>query len=61
MSIRKKRYNAEIVKKAKPGDFGGDRFVECEIYFVFNKSKPHKIALCAKSFWLGRFDPWKDN
>jgi hypothetical protein len=60
MSIRENAYNTEIAKKAKPGDFGGDRFVECEIYFVFNKSKPSKIALCAKSLRLGRYDPWKD-
>jgi hypothetical protein len=46
MSIRENAYNAEIAKKAKPGDFGGDRFVECEIHLVFNKSKPPKIVFC---------------
>jgi hypothetical protein len=46
MSIRENAYNAEIVQKAKPDDFGGDRFVECETYLVFNKSEPNKIAFC---------------
>jgi hypothetical protein len=54
MSIRENAYNAEIAKKAKLGDFGGDRFVECEIYFVFNKSKPPKIAFCVVSVIIDR-------
>ena len=49
MSIRENAYNIEIVQKAKPGDFGGDRFVECEIYPVLNKSKPPKIDFCVTS------------
>jgi hypothetical protein len=49
MSIRENAYNVEIVQKAKPGDFGGDRFVECEIYLVFNKLKPPKIGFCVTS------------
>jgi hypothetical protein len=49
MSIRENAYNADIVEKAKPGDLGGDRFVEYEIYLVFNKSKPNKIDFCITS------------
>jgi len=37
----------EIAFCCAEGDLRGDRFVEYEIYLIFNKSKPYEIAFCA--------------